>query len=108
MRRIALVGVGVVVVIAAVAGYAAKGDEAEGGVTAAVNDTTDWLDRQWQDFLDPTANASEGTGAARLTTAKGPRSDPYRVAIDGFETNRSSAAERARSRSATPASATST
>ena len=66
-------------------GYVAKGDEAEGRVTTAVNDTVDWLDRQWQDFLAPTANASEGTGTARLITVKGARSDHYRVAIDGFE-----------------------
>ena len=72
-------------VLVAGVGYAAKGDEAEGGVTAAVDDTTAWLDRQWQDFLNPTANASEGTGAARLINVKGARSDLYRVAIDGFE-----------------------
>ena len=85
LRRIAIVGLAVVVVVAAGVGYAAKGGEAEGGVTTAVHDTTDWLDRQWQDFLNPTANASEGTGAARLISAKGARSDHYRVAIDGFE-----------------------
>jgi len=85
LRRITLIGGAIVLVLVAGAGYAARGSEAEGGVTAAVHDTTDWLDRQWQDFLNPTANASEGTGAARLITAKGARSDLYRVAIDGFE-----------------------
>ncbi|MGI8731110.1 MAG: O-antigen ligase family protein, partial [Solirubrobacteraceae bacterium] len=83
IRRFALIGGGVVLVLAAVAGYAAKGGEAEGGVTAAVNDATAWLDRQWQDFLDPAT--SPGAGTARLVTARGARSDGYRVAIDGFE-----------------------
>jgi hypothetical protein len=82
IRRIALVGAGVVVIIAAVAGYAARGDEAEGGMTAAVNDAHNWLDRQWQDFLDPTTVPE--AGVARLTTAKGSRSEPFRVALAGF------------------------
>ena len=86
LRRITLVGGAVVLVLVAIAGYAAKGDEAEGGATAAVDGATAWLDRQWEDFLNPTANASEGTGAARLINVKGARSDLYRVAIDGFET----------------------
>ena len=83
IRRIALLAGAVVVVVALVAGYVAKGGEAEGGVTTAVNDATDWLDRQWRDFLDPTTVPEAGT--ARLLTAKGSRSDVFRVAIDGFE-----------------------
>jgi hypothetical protein len=85
LRRIALFGGAVLLVVVAGAAYAAKGNEAEGSVTAAVDDTTAWLGRQWDDFLNPTANASEGTGAARLISAKGARSDLYRVAIDGFQ-----------------------
>lgn len=85
LRRIAFAAGAVVLVLVAVVGYAAKGDEAEGGATAAVDDTTAWLDRQWEEFLNPTANASEGTGATRLTSVKGARSDLYRAAIDGFE-----------------------
>lgn len=83
LRRFALIGGAAIVVLAALAGYVIKGGEAEGGVTAAINDATGWLDRQWQDFLDPTT--SPGVGTARLVTAKGSRSDLYRVAIDGFE-----------------------
>jgi O-antigen ligase len=79
MRRTALIGLGVVLVLGALAGYMAKGDAAEG----AVNDATSWADRQWQDFLDPSLSA--GTGSARLVSARGARSDGYRVAIDGFE-----------------------
>ena len=83
LRRFALIGGAVIVVLAALAGYVVKGGEAEGGVTAAVNDATGWLDRQWQDFLNPAT--SPGAGTARLISAKGARSDGYRVAIDGFE-----------------------
>lgn len=83
LRRFALIGGAAIVVLAALAGYVVKGGEAEGGVTAAVNDATGWLDRQWQDFLNPAT--SPGAGTARLISAKGARSDGYRVAIDGFE-----------------------
>ena len=85
IRRIALIGTGMLVVVAAVIGYAAKGDKAETAVTAAFNDANSWLDRQWQDFLDPTS--VPGAGTARLTTAKGSRSEPYRIALDGFAAN---------------------
>ena len=83
LRKYALIGGGTLVILAAVGGYVVKGAEVEGTTTTAVNDATDWLDRQWQDFLDPTT--SPGAGTARLTSAKGARSDGYRVAIDGFE-----------------------
>ncbi|MBA3748540.1 MAG: O-antigen ligase family protein [Solirubrobacterales bacterium] len=81
--RFALIGGGILVVVVALAGYVAKGDQAEGRVTTAVDDATGWLDRQWQDFLNPAL--SPGAGTARLVSAKGARSDGYRVAIDGFE-----------------------
>ena len=83
IRRFALIAGGVLLVSAAILGYVARGDDAEGGVNAAIDDTSRWLDRQWQDFLDPTT--MPGVGAARLTTAKGSRSEAYRIAIDGFE-----------------------
>ena len=83
IRRLALVGVGAAAVVAALPVYVAKGDQVEGGVTAGIHDATDWLDRQWQDFLNPTTVA--GTGTARLVSAKGSRSEAYRVAINGFQ-----------------------
>ena len=87
IRRIALIGGATLLLVGAAAGYATKGGEAEGAATSSVDDATGWLDRQWQDFLDPAAYAGEGKGAARLLTAKGARSDGYRVAIDGFESS---------------------
>jgi len=82
-RRATLVVAGVLLVLVAGIGYTVRGDEAEGGVTAAFDDANNWLDRQWQDFLDPTTTPEAGT--ARLTTAKGSRSEPYRIALDGFQ-----------------------
>ena len=82
IRRIALVGAGLLVVVAALIGYAAKGEKAEGGVTAGFDDAGRWLDRQWHDFLDPTTVPE--AGVARLTTAGGSRSEPYRIALDAF------------------------
>lgn len=83
LRRIALISVGVLVALTALAAYVAKGAEAEAGVTTAFDDAARWLDRQWQDFLEPTTAPDPGLG--RLTSAKGPRSEPYRVALDGFQ-----------------------
>lgn len=82
-RRFALIGGAALVVVAALAGYALEGDAAEGRAAAAANDATGWLDRQWQDFLNPTT--VPGVGPGRLVSAKGSRSEPYRVAIDAFE-----------------------
>jgi hypothetical protein len=83
IRRFALIGGGVIVLVAAVTGYIAKGDEAEGAVTAAFSDANGWLDDQWRDFLDP--KLVPGAGSTRVLTARGARSDYYRVAIDGFQ-----------------------
>jgi hypothetical protein len=41
-----------------------------------------FVSRQWHDFLRPAGQPSQ---SSRLGTAKGPRSDFYRVAIDGFD-----------------------
>jgi len=83
IRRIALTGGAVLVVLGLVAAYALNGSAAEGRTTTAFDDATGWLDRQWQDFLNPATSPGAGTG--RLVSAKGARSDGYRVAIDGFE-----------------------
>jgi hypothetical protein len=66
--------------VAAVLGLVVLG----GAVAAAAEHRRvgDFLDRQWNDFLRPAGQPSQ---SGRLATATGPRSDFYRVALDGFE-----------------------
>jgi O-Antigen ligase len=75
-------------VLAALLGYAVKADAVEGHTDRALRSAGDFVSRQWQDFLRPTTGVDRGPARpARLTTAKGTRSDLYRVAFDGFEAN---------------------
>jgi len=79
IRRVVLVGAGIAIVLVALAGYAATGHDVKGEVEGA----NGWLDRQWRDFQTPAS--SPGTSTTRLLSAKGERSDVYRVAFEGFE-----------------------
>ena len=83
IRRVTLTAGAILVVVGLVAGYALNGNAAEGRTTTAFDDATGWLDRQWQDFLNPATIPEMGT--ARLVSAKGSRSEAYRIAINGFE-----------------------
>jgi O-antigen ligase len=54
-----------------------------GGIAIADSGRVErFVSRQWNDFLRPAAQPSQ---SGRLASAKGPRSDFYRVAIDGFD-----------------------
>jgi hypothetical protein len=77
---IAAAGLALVVAFAA---YVVKADAVEGRADRGLRSTGHFVSRQWQDFLRPTTGVEQGS--ARLTTAKGTRSDLYRVAFDGFE-----------------------
>ena len=79
---IALAGVATLV---AFAGYVAKANAVEGHTDRALRSAGNFVSRQWQDFLRPTTGVQQDQ--TRLTTAKGTRSDLYRVAFDGFEAN---------------------
>jgi hypothetical protein len=68
---------------AAFAGYVVKADAVEGRADRGLRSARHFVSRQWQDFLRPTTGVD--AGRARLTSAKGTRSDLYRVAFDGFE-----------------------
>jgi len=70
MRRlVAVAGAGIVLVF--------------GGIAIADNARVDrFVTRQWNDFLRPAGQPSQ---SGRLASVKGPRSDFYRVSIDGFE-----------------------
>jgi hypothetical protein len=54
-----------------------------GGIAIADSGRVErFVSRQWNDFLRPAGQPSQ---SGRLASAKGPRSDFYRVAIDGFD-----------------------
>jgi O-antigen ligase len=56
-----------------------------GGVAIADSGRVErFASRQWHDFLRPAGQPSQ---SSRLGSAKGPRSDFYRVAIDGFQSS---------------------
>jgi O-antigen ligase len=82
VRPLLIVLAALVVVVALVA-YAVKSDAVEGHADRGLRSAQHFVSRQWQDFLSPTTGVA--SGRARLTTAKGTRSDLYRVAFDGFE-----------------------
>ena len=79
--------IGPVVALLAVLGgavaYVAEGDRIEAKSAGRLVAVERWVDRQWDEFMTPATFS--GSGAERLTTARGTRSDLYRIAIDGFE-----------------------
>jgi O-Antigen ligase len=81
-RRLAPAAAAVVAVLALGAYLAAPG-RVEGRTARVTTDASRWLSDQWRDFLRPTTTLADGS--ARLTSAKGTRSDLYRVAVDAFE-----------------------
>lgn len=80
--RVLAAGAGAAVLLAVVA-YAVAGGALEGRSAEALDKASNWVDRQWDDFL-LTSTFSEA-GADRLLTSRGTRSDLYRVAWDGFQ-----------------------
>jgi hypothetical protein len=78
-----LIALAALAVVAALVTYAVKSDAVEGHVDRGLRSASHFVSRQWQDFLRPTTGVE--SGRARLTTARGTRSDLYRVAFDGFE-----------------------
>jgi hypothetical protein len=78
-----LIALGALAVALAFVGYVVKADAVEGHTDRGLRSAGHFVARQWQDFLRPTTGVE--SGRARLTSAKGTRSDLYRVAFDGFE-----------------------
>lgn len=75
-----------VLLLLALTVYALRAGEVEGGTAERIERAERWADRQWDEFMSPAAAPGPALeGAERLTTARGTRSDLYRVAIDGFE-----------------------
>jgi O-antigen ligase len=77
------IGAGVLLAIFAIVAYGLKAGKLEGWSANRLDDASSFVDRQWNDFLRPSTFSE--TGTARLTSAKGSRSDLFRVAFDGFE-----------------------
>lgn len=71
-------------VIGAVGAYVVRADAIEGRVATVLDDSEDWLDRQWDEFNRPGAQREAERGSARLDTAAGTRSDLWDVALDAF------------------------
>jgi hypothetical protein len=72
-----------VAVVVGLGVYAVKAASVEGHSAGALTDAHAWVNRQWDEFNSPSAFSA--TGTARLTSAKGTRSDVFRVAIDAFK-----------------------
>jgi hypothetical protein len=86
LRRVVrplMIALAVLGALAAFVAYVVKADAVEGRADRGLRSATHFVSRQWQDFLRPTTGVT--SGSARLTSAKGTRSDLYRVAFDGFE-----------------------
>jgi hypothetical protein len=78
------VGLAAGALLVMVGAYAMRTSAVEGRAAAMSHSAADWISRQWADFLRPTTITGP-TNTTRLTTARGTRSDMYRIAIDGFE-----------------------
>ena len=77
-----LLGLAGLFAVGALGAYLVKADAVDRHSAAALDDATGWVDRQWDDFMQPTGFAEEGSG--RLSSAKSSRSDHYHVALDGL------------------------
>jgi hypothetical protein len=84
-RKAGIVLAGALALVVVLA-YVVRADAIEGRTARVLDDTSDWISNQWDDFLT-TSNAPRLEGTERLTSARGTRSDIYRVAFDGFESD---------------------
>lgn len=81
--RPAALGGAVILALFAIVAYGLRAGSLEGWTADRLDATSSWVSDEWNEFLAP-ADFS-GAGAARLTTARGTRSDMYRVAVEAFE-----------------------
>ncbi len=80
--RRALILAGALVVALPLIGLVVRNGHDERVTSAAANDISERISRQWDDFLSPATLPEEGTG--RLFTTKSSHGETYRVALDGF------------------------
>ena len=83
--RVAAIVAGIVAFLGMAGFYLVRTSDVEGASASRLIQTSDWISRQWDEFMEPAAVGPGAEGAQRLTSARGTRSDLYRVAIDGFE-----------------------
>jgi O-antigen ligase len=83
-RPVGLILAGALVLLFVIA-YGVRAGTVEGWTEARLSSGSRFVTKQWNEFLTPTTFTA--TGTARLGTAKGTRSDLYRLAFDGFEAN---------------------
>ncbi len=76
------VGAAALLLIVAVGGYVVKASSVESFAAGRLDDTTDFVDRQWDEFMSPAVPTD--AGRRRLTTARSTRSDLYGEVLDGF------------------------
>lgn len=81
--RPVLAAAGVLTVLV-LGGASVAGGSVDGAVAEATEASTDFADAQWQDFQRSGSGLGGREGVARLTTARGGRSDLWDVALDGF------------------------
>jgi len=81
--RAALVSVAILVIAVPLAGALVRGSSGESRTAAAVGAARGWVSGQWNDFMEPAVPLAE-RGQARLLSARGSRSDAYRVALEGW------------------------
>jgi O-Antigen ligase len=77
------IGAAVLVALFGIVAYGLRAGRLEGWSASRLDDASSFITRQWDDFLRPSTFTLQGT--ARLTSAKGSRSDLFGVAFDGFE-----------------------
>lgn len=77
-----IIGAGIVAVLIVAGVYAVKTAAVERRSAQALVTANAWVERQWDEFNRPTIFSQEGS--ARLSSARGTRSDYYRVALNGL------------------------
>lgn len=82
LRPIVL-AVAALAVVAALGVYVAASSAVDSRGAQGLASAQEWVDGQWEEFMQ--AGTFSAGGSERLTSARGTRSDLYRVAIDGFQ-----------------------
>lgn len=83
-RRPVAIGAAALLAVTAFGAYVVRADAIEGRTATALEDTGDWISRQWDEFNRPGVPLPAAEGSARLDSAGGTRADLWSVAWDSF------------------------